>query len=188
MALGQDLEGVLFGTNHHVEHVGDELVGNVLVKEVAHRIDEHDARAMPAQRQLAGARATGAGRSPARRGAPARRASAQRRSRRSNERTQATPSSTRSPDSRWPRSTQYGYGRPCRGVRDGFVRTCILSHNGKTNICSLDLPASPSPRTECRHPRPRAALLALRHRSGPVPMQGSRRARSAIWLLTHPRP
>jgi len=50
--LGQDLEGVLLRAGHHVEHLGDVLIGDVLVEEVAHRVDEHDARAAPAQRHL----------------------------------------------------------------------------------------------------------------------------------------
>ena len=46
VALRQDLEGVPVGLAHHVEHVLDVVVGDRLVEEVGHRVDEDHARAV----------------------------------------------------------------------------------------------------------------------------------------------
>lgn len=50
--LGQKLEPMPVGAAHHAEHSLDERGGHVLVKEVAHGVDENDLRFLPAQRQF----------------------------------------------------------------------------------------------------------------------------------------
>lgn len=48
-ALGEDLEGVLRCPPRDVEHVADELLGDVLVEEVAHAVDEDAPRPPPVE-------------------------------------------------------------------------------------------------------------------------------------------
>jgi hypothetical protein len=51
-ALREDLERVLRRERHHRTHAIDERVGHVRVKQVAHRVDEHLPRLLPAQRLI----------------------------------------------------------------------------------------------------------------------------------------
>jgi hypothetical protein len=51
VALREHLEGMPVCAAHHIEHVGDVLVGDALVEQVRHRIHEHQPRASPAQRE-----------------------------------------------------------------------------------------------------------------------------------------
>ena len=50
MTLGQDLELVPMTLLHDRENLLDELNGNVLVKQIAHRVDEDTTRLTPTQR------------------------------------------------------------------------------------------------------------------------------------------
>jgi hypothetical protein len=50
MALGENLKDVPVGTLHDLTNTRDELGWNVLVEEVAHRIDEYLSRSSPVQR------------------------------------------------------------------------------------------------------------------------------------------
>jgi hypothetical protein len=52
MTLGQDLEGVLAGNSHHLEDPRDVVVGDALVEQVAHRVDEDHPWSLPTQRML----------------------------------------------------------------------------------------------------------------------------------------
>ena len=48
--LGEDLEGVLRSLTHGVPDLFDEVVGDLVVEHVAHRVDEHAARRAPMER------------------------------------------------------------------------------------------------------------------------------------------
>jgi hypothetical protein len=50
VSLGEHLEDVPVGTPHHLTNTPDVLSWNVLVEEVAHRVDEYLPRASPMQR------------------------------------------------------------------------------------------------------------------------------------------
>jgi hypothetical protein len=50
--LREDLEDVMVSSDHHVEDSSDELRRNILVEEVAHRIDEDHSRPFPTRRNL----------------------------------------------------------------------------------------------------------------------------------------
>ena len=52
VALGQDLEDVMLSLAHRLEDLGDHLIGDVLVEEVAHRVDEDELGLAPLQRKL----------------------------------------------------------------------------------------------------------------------------------------
>jgi hypothetical protein len=52
VALGEDLKNVPVSTSHNVADARDVLEWNVLVKEVAHRVDKDLPRASPVQRLL----------------------------------------------------------------------------------------------------------------------------------------
>src|ERR1700730_13128453 len=47
--LCQDLEGVLISLPHYLKHLSDELLGDALVKQIAHGVHEDGSRAFPAQ-------------------------------------------------------------------------------------------------------------------------------------------
>src|SRR5947207_10992271 len=49
MAFGQDLECVMTSLSHHPEDALDVLERDVLVEEIAHRVDEDHPRALPLQ-------------------------------------------------------------------------------------------------------------------------------------------
>ena len=51
-AFGQHLEVMLRTLDHHIEHALNELRGNILVKEIAHRVDENALRLRRAARQV----------------------------------------------------------------------------------------------------------------------------------------
>lgn len=48
-AFGQHLEGVPVGPGHDLEHLEDEVIGNISVEEIGHRIGENPARLLPLQ-------------------------------------------------------------------------------------------------------------------------------------------
>ncbi len=51
-SLGQQLELVLGGQIHHLEHLPDLLDGEMCVKYIGHRVDKHSPRCPPTERLL----------------------------------------------------------------------------------------------------------------------------------------
>jgi len=50
MTLGEDLELMLRSRCHYVEYAADVVVGDGLVEQVAHRVDENSSRLVPEKR------------------------------------------------------------------------------------------------------------------------------------------
>jgi len=49
VALGEYLELMLGGSRHHVEHASNVFIGDGLMEQIAHRVDEHSTGFVPEQ-------------------------------------------------------------------------------------------------------------------------------------------